>query len=53
MSMPRFVLPLFPLFVVVAILIARRSTLSWILAGVSSVLLMLLSMQFALWYWVS
>jgi hypothetical protein len=53
MSMPRFVLPLFPLFVVVAILIAKRSTLSWVLAGVSSVLLVLLSMQFALWYWVS
>jgi hypothetical protein len=53
MSMPRFVLPLFPLFVVAAILLGKRSRLSWVLAGISSVLLVLLTMQFALWYWVS
>jgi len=52
MSMPRFVLPLFPLFVVAALLIRNR-TAGWALAGVSSLLLVILSMQFALWYWVS
>jgi uncharacterized membrane protein (UPF0136 family) len=52
MSMPRFVLPLFPLFVVAALLIRNR-TLGWVLATCSSILLVILSMQFALWYWVS
>ncbi len=52
MSMPRFVLPLFPLFVVAALLIRNRAT-GWILAAGSSFLLVILSMQFALWYWVS
>jgi hypothetical protein len=52
MSMPRFVLPLFPLFVVAALLI-RNWTLGWVLAACSSFLLVILSMQFALWYWVS
>jgi len=52
MSMPRFVLPLFPLFVVVALLVRNR-TAGWVLSGISSILLVLLTMQFALWYWVS
>ena len=52
MSMPRFVLPLFPLFVVAAVLIRDRR-LGWVLASISSILLVVLSMQFALWYWVS
>lgn len=52
MSMPRFVLPLFPLFVVAALLIRNR-TAGLALAGISSLLLVILSMQFALWYWVS
>lgn len=52
MSMPRFVLPLFPLFVVAALLIRNRTT-GWVLAGTSSFLLVILTMQFALWYWVS
>jgi hypothetical protein len=52
MSMPRFVLPLFPLFVVAAVLIRDRR-LGWVLASISSILLVILSMQFALWYWVS
>jgi hypothetical protein len=52
MSMPRFVLPLFPLFVVVALLV-RNARLGWALAGASSFLLVILTMQFALWYWVS
>lgn len=52
MSMPRFVLPLFPLFVVAALLIRNR-TAGWILAAGSTFLLVILTMQFALWYWVS
>ena len=52
MSMPRFVLPLFPLFVMIALLVRQR----WLavpLAVVSAALLAVLSMQFANWYWVS
>ncbi|CAN5784953.1 hypothetical protein BH20CHL3_BH20CHL3_00490 [soil metagenome] len=52
MSMPRFVLPLFPLFVVAAVLLRNRK-IGWVLAVSSSLLLILLTMQFALWYWVS
>jgi hypothetical protein len=52
MSLPRFVLPLFPLFVV-AVLLVRNRPAGWALAGTSSLLLAMLSMQFALWYWVS
>src|SRR5581483_2096891 len=52
MSMPRFVLPLFPLFTVLAILL-RSPKLAVPAAIVSSILLALLSIQFALWYWVS
>ncbi len=52
MSMPRFVLPLFPLFVVAALLI-RNHRVGLALASVSSFLLVILTMQFALWYWVS
>ncbi len=52
MSMPRFVLVLFPLFIVLGMLLRPR----WIRipAAVFSVtLLVLLTTQFALWYWVS
>ncbi|HEU5432555.1 MAG TPA: hypothetical protein VFU81_12880 [Thermomicrobiales bacterium] len=52
MSMPRFVLPLFPLFTVLAILL-RSPKLAIPAAVISSALLALLSIQFALWYWVS
>jgi Dolichyl-phosphate-mannose-protein mannosyltransferase len=52
MSMPRFVLPLFPLFTVLAILL-RSPKLAVPAAVISSILLALLSIQFALWYWVS
>ncbi len=52
MSMPRFVLPLFPLFTVLAILL-RSPKLAIPVAVISSLLLALLSVQFALWYWVS
>ncbi|HWK81766.1 MAG TPA: mannosyltransferase family protein [Thermomicrobiales bacterium] len=52
MSMPRFVLPLFPLFVMIALLIPNRRV-GLVLAGVSTVLLILLTMQFAQWYWVA
>ena len=45
-------LPLFPLFVVIALLVRNRKV-GMVLAGASSVLLVLLTMQFALWYWVS
>ena len=52
MSMPRFVLPLFPLFVMIAILVRGRK-LAVPLAVASSFLLVLLTMQFAQWYWVA
>jgi hypothetical protein len=52
MSMPRFVLPLFPLFVVAALLV-RNGKVGWALMTASSILLVILTMQFALWYWVS
>jgi hypothetical protein len=52
MSMPRFGLTLFPLFIVLAILLRPR----WLavpLALLSTLLLIALTAQFALWYWVS
>lgn len=52
MSMPRFVLVLFPLFVVLAMLLRP----GWIRIPaiiVSVTLLVVLTTQFALWYWVS
>ena len=52
MSMPRFVLPLFPLFVMTALLLRNRK-LEIGMAVASGVALVLLTMQFALWYWVS
>lgn len=52
MSMPRFGLVLFPLFVVVALLIRTRRQ-AVVLGSVSAVGLALLTMQFAQWYWVS
>lgn len=52
MSMPRFVLPLFPLFVMIAILV-RGKRCEMPLAIASSALLVILTMQFAQWYWVS
>ncbi|HYH12330.1 MAG TPA: hypothetical protein VD789_08260, partial [Thermomicrobiales bacterium] len=52
MSMPRFVLPMFPLFVVIALLIRNR-TAGIALGIVSAAIMALLSMQFANWYWVS
>ncbi|CAN0513388.1 unnamed protein product, partial [Phaeothamnion confervicola] len=52
MSMPRFVLPLFPLFVMFALLIPNRRV-GIALATVSSLLLILLTMQFSQWYWVA
>ncbi|MGB3330689.1 MAG: mannosyltransferase family protein [Thermomicrobiales bacterium] len=52
MSMPRFVLPLFPLFVI-AILQIRSRRVGWTLAILSSIALILLTMQFSSWYWVS
>jgi hypothetical protein len=52
MSMPRFVLPMFPLFVVIALLIRNR-TVGFTLATISAALMALFAMQFATWYWVS
>jgi hypothetical protein len=52
MSMPRFVLVLFPLFIVLGTLLRP----AWIRVPVvilSVALLVLLTTQFALWYWVS
>jgi hypothetical protein len=52
MSMPRFVLPLFPLFVVVALLVTNRRV-GIGLAVASSIGLVLLTIQFSTWYWVA
>lgn len=52
MSMPRFVLPMFPLFVVIALLIRKREV-GIALGVLSAAFMALLSMQFANWYWVS
>lgn len=52
MSMPRFGLTLFPLFVVMALLLRKRRA-ALPLAAASTILLVLLTMQFANWYWVS
>jgi hypothetical protein len=50
--MPRFVLVLFPLFIVLAKLLRPRLLrIPWFI--VSTTLLVLLTIQFALWYWVS
>jgi hypothetical protein len=52
MSMPRFVLVLFPLFIVLGWLVRPRPiAIPWY--AVSVTLLVLLTAQFALWYWVS
>lgn len=53
MSMPRFVLPMVPLFVMVALLVKRWPKLAWSVAMVSALVLMAQTAQFALWYWVS
>lgn len=53
MSMPRFVLPLVPLFVMAVVLIYPRKRLGITLACISGLLLMLYTSQFALWYWVA
>lgn len=52
MSIPRFGLVLFPLFIVLAIILRKR----WLYlpaAAISTVLLILLTLQFSTWYWVS
>ncbi|MCO5220505.1 MAG: glycosyltransferase family 39 protein [Thermomicrobiales bacterium] len=52
MSIPRFGLVLFPLFIVMAILLRKR----WLylpVAAISTILLILLTLQFSTWYWVS
>ena len=52
MSMPRFVVVLFPLAIGAALLL-RRSTLFAVWMTVSVVLLAVLTIQFATWYWVA
>jgi hypothetical protein len=52
MSMPRFGLVLFPLFVVLALTL-RPSGLGRIALILSAILMALLTFQFAQWYWVS
>jgi len=52
MSMPRFGLTLFPLFVVLALLLRHRA-LAIPAAVLSTLLLVALTVQFAHWYWVS
>lgn len=51
-SYPRFGIVLFPLFIVLAVLLERRSAFLTYCA-VSTVLLVLFTIQFAHWYWVS
>ncbi len=51
MSMPRFVLPMFPLFVVIALFVTNRKA-GITLATLSAIGMAILSMQFANWYWV-
>ena len=52
MSMPRFVLVLFPLFIVLGKLIQPAVIrIPWYVISVT--LLVLLTAQFALWYWVA
>jgi hypothetical protein len=52
MSMPRFGLTLFPLFAVIGVLLnGRRFTP--VLGVASAALLILLTIQFSTWYWVS
>ena len=52
MSMPRFIIVLFPLFVVLAMLTERR-WVRYTLTPISILLLVLLTIQFSQWYWVS
>jgi len=52
MSMPRFVLPMFPLFVVIALFVTNRKA-GITLATLSAIGMAILTMQFANWYWVS
>lgn len=52
MSMPRFGLTLFPLFIVLGVL-AAKSRIGIPLAAFSTVLLILFTIQFSTWYWVS
>jgi hypothetical protein len=51
MSMPRFGLTLFPLFVVLALLFRGRDALP--MGVLSAMFLVALTVQFANWYWVS
>ena len=51
MSLPRFGLTLFPLFVVLALVVRGRLTVP--LLALSTLLLVALTAQFAHWYWVS
>jgi hypothetical protein len=52
MSIPRFGLVLFPLFIVIAIIL-RKPILYLPAAAFSIFLLVLLTLQFSTWYWVS
>ena len=52
MSMPRFGLTLFPLFAVIGYLLAGRRIAPFLAVG-SAALLILLTVQFSQWYWVS
>jgi hypothetical protein len=52
MSMPRFGLTLFPIFIVLA-MILRPRVIAIPAAVFSTALLILLTIQFANWYWVS
>ncbi|MBA3643741.1 MAG: hypothetical protein H0W59_06710, partial [Chloroflexia bacterium] len=51
MSIPRFGLTLFPLFVVLALIVKGR--LAAVALPLSTLLLVILTIQFTHWYWVS
>lgn len=53
MSMPRFGLTLFPIFVLIGTLLNGKRWLSVPLAAVSTAGLVVLTIQFVQWYWVS
>ncbi|HWV22600.1 MAG TPA: mannosyltransferase family protein [Thermomicrobiales bacterium] len=53
MSFPRFVLPLVPLFVMAVLLLQPHRKVAYGVAALSGALLVIYTMQFALWYWVA
>jgi hypothetical protein len=53
LSLPRLILPAFPLFLTLALVSERRPLLRWTLVGLSSVALAYLTVRFAQFKWVA